>query len=228
MNNREIISKSRASVLRKNKSNLRKLKISQKEGLNFYAINGNDLMKFKESDVSHHILVVKPNNFYMIFNMSDSDLVINYSHDPSLDELIYDPYKYEHSNKVDITAEEIKKYYEVPNGYVETLPKWYSFKFTYKEYNLIFIKANMGITWQQHEKRNEFWEILGGNPIIIVNNKVHFFVKNHEKFEMPMGTIHSVINPNNDLDKWVIIKESWNGSFDEMDIKRIFNPNHYF
>jgi len=86
----------------------------------------------------------------------------------------------------------------------------------------------MGISWQLHKKRNEFWEILGGNPIIINKNKIHYFVKEHKKFEIPIGTIHSVINPNKNKDEWVIIRENWNGDFDEMDIKRIFNPNQYF
>lgn len=228
MNFSETISRGCSSILRKNGSETLQMDIMQKKGVNCYVINGEDLLKFEEKDVLFFTMIINPKTYYMISNISNSDLAVTYSLDPSIGEIIYDPYKYEHSDKIDIELEELKKFYDIPDRYVDTLPKWYSFKFTYEKYNLIFIKPNMGISWQRHEKRNEFWEILGGNPIIINKNKVHYFVKDHEKFKIPIGTIHSVINPNKNMDEWVIIRESWNGIFDEMDIERIFNPNQYF
>ncbi len=228
MNFSETISRGCSSILRKNGPETLQMDIMQKKGVNCYVINGEDLLKFEEKDVLYFTMTINPKTYYMIYNISNSDLAVAYSHDPSLDEIIYDPYKYVHSDKVNIDLEEIKKFYDIPDEYIDTLPKWYSFKFTYEKYNLIFIKPNMGISWQLHKKRNEFWEILGGNPIIINKNKIHYFVKEHKKFEIPIGTIHSVINPNKNKDEWVIIRENWNGDFDEMDIKRIFNPNQYF
>ena len=43
----------------------------------------------------------------------------------------------------------------------------------------------------------------------------------------PINTYHSIINPNEDKNKFVMIKERWEGNFDEYDIDRVFNPNHY-
>jgi len=232
LKNLEKLSIGRSTPLRKNCQHSLNLSITQEKVLNFYLVNGNDIIKADIMEGPHNRASInaeiKPYTYYMIFNRSDEDLVISYSHDPSEDDLIYDPYKFENSEKNSITPDDIKEFYKVPDGYIDTLPKWYSFKFTYKKYNLIFIKPEMGISWQEHEKRNEFWEILGGNPIIINNDKVHYFVKDHEKFEIPMGTLHSVINPNKEIDGWIIIKESWKGFFDEKDIERIFNPNQYF
>ena len=85
----------------------------------------------------------------------------------------------------------------------------------------------MGLSIQTHHLRNESWEILEGTPIIINSNKVHYYVKKGQKFEIPINTYHSVINPNKDQEKFVVIKEFWNGNFDEEDIKRVFNPNEY-
>jgi len=37
-----------------------------------------------------------------------------------------------------------------------------------------------------------------------------------------------VINPNKEKDDFVVLREKWAGNFDENDINRAFNPNHYF
>ncbi len=86
----------------------------------------------------------------------------------------------------------------------------------------------MGLSIQTHQHRNEFWEILAGEPIIISGNRVYYFVKTGTKFQNLINTYHSVINPNQDRDKFVILKEGWSGDFDEKDINRFFNPNQYF
>ena len=41
---------------------------------------------------------------------------------------------------------------------------------------------------------------------------------------IPLGAMHTVINPTDD---WILIKEHCEGTFDEEDIVRVFNPNHY-
>ncbi|MHA2269268.1 MAG: hypothetical protein ACXAB8_15830, partial [Promethearchaeota archaeon] len=98
----------------------------------------------------------------------------------------------------------------------------------YPDYNLIFVRPEFGLSIQVHKYRNEFWEILEGKPIIINGNNVHYFVKNDTKFKNKINTFHSVINPNKEQDSFVIIKERWDGKFDENDINRIFNPNQYY
>ena len=228
MNTTETIIKGRGSLLRRNDSESLQLDISQENGLNFYIMNGDNLLKFEETEVAEITTVIAPRMHYMIVNTGKSALTIEFSHDPSSHQILYDPYKFEKTDKVNVDPEQLKKVFEIPERYIDTLPKWYSFKFTYEKYNIIFIRPELGISWQRHDKRNEFWEILGGNPIIIIDNKVHFFVKEREKLENPKGTLHAIINPNKEKDKWVIIKESWSGEFDESDIERIFNPNHYF
>lgn len=89
------------------------------------------------------------------------------------------------------------------------------------------MRPGFGLSIQKHEYRSEFWEIIEGRPIIINGNKVHYFVENGTKFENPNNTYHSVINPNAFVKEFVILKEKWSGKFDEKDIERVFNPNHY-
>lgn len=219
---KETILGKRGTFLRENTS--RSLKISLNKGTieNLFLINGNN---FITNDISITDLTIEPKNYYMIINNGKNPIEINYSLDISNHRIIYDPYKSEHLKKRKITIDEIKEIYKVPENYIDTLPKWYSFKFTYNDFNLIFIKPQLGISFQKHKNRKEFWEILDGTPIILNGNKVHYFVKTGAKFVIPMNIIHSVINPN--LNKFVIVKEQWSGDFDEGDIKRIFNPNDF-
>jgi len=114
-----------------------------------------------------------------------------------------------------------------PEGYIDTLPKWYSFKFTYPNYNLIFIRPEFGLSIQVHKYRDEQWEILKGKPIVISKDKVYYYVEKGAKFQNKNNTYHSIINPNKEKYKFVLIKENWSGNFDEKDIERVFNPNHY-
>ena len=163
----------------------------------------------------------------MVINNGVSSIEMQYNKDISQHKIIYDPYKYENSKKIYLTPELFVERYNIPKNYIDTLPKWYSFKFTYPNYNLIFIRPEFGISIQIHKYRNEFWEILEGNPTIINGNKVHYFVENGTKFTHQKNTFHTAINPNKEVDKFVVIKERWEGRFDENDIKRIFNPNQY-
>ena len=68
---------------------------------------------------------------------------------------------------------------------------------------------------------------LSQNLTTIRTGILFYYVENGIKLDNPKGSLHSIINPNKDPNKWVIIKESWSGKFDEEDIERIFNPNHY-
>jgi mannose-6-phosphate isomerase-like protein (cupin superfamily) len=218
----QIIPAERSTTLKKNGKTKLIISISQDNFDTVIILNG---PSFITKNISKSDLVVKPNNYYMIVNKGSTGIEITYSEDVSNHEIVYDPYKYENSKKVNYKPEEMIKIFDVPEGYVETLPKWYSFKFTYPTYNIIFVRPELGISIQIHDLRNEYWEILEGEPIIINGNDVHYFVKSGSKFEIPINTLHSVINPNQD--KFVILKERWDGKFDEEDITREFNPNNY-
>jgi mannose-6-phosphate isomerase-like protein (cupin superfamily) len=218
----QIIPADRSTTLKKNSRKELKISISEDNYDKVIILNG---PSFITEGISKSNLLVKSNDYYMIINKGSTGIEITYSEDVSNHEIVYDPYKYENSEKVNYKPEEMKKIFEVPEGYVETLPKWYSFKFTYPDYNLIFVRPELGISIQTHDLRNEYWEILEGKPIVINGNDVHYFVKSGSKFEIPINTLHSVINPNQD--KFVILKERWDGTFDEEDITREFNPNNY-
>ncbi|MHA1821748.1 MAG: hypothetical protein ACTSU2_10745 [Promethearchaeota archaeon] len=138
---------------------------------------------------------------------------------------IYDPYLYENEKHVNIDPDKFREEYTVPDGYIDVLPKWYSIKFTYPDINYIFIRPKLGISIQKHNMREEHWEIGRGTPIIIVGTNVYYNTKVGEKFDIPVNSLHTVINP---TDEWVLIKERYSGKFDEEDIVRVFNPNHYF
>jgi mannose-6-phosphate isomerase-like protein (cupin superfamily) len=213
-----------STLLRKNNSQKLIFEINENKFQDLFLING---MYFITEGISNTELIIKPKSYYMVINNGKEILNINYSQDISNHKIIYDPYKYELSKKVNFKPEFFKTRYSIPNGYIDTLPKWYSFKFAYPDYNLIFVRPEFGLSIQIHKYRNEFWEILDGKPIIINGNKVFYFVEKGITFQNPIDTYHSVINPNKEKDKFVVIKESWKGKFDENDIKRVFNPNHY-
>ena len=221
---REIILPERGTCLRLNHLKILRISIPHKALKYVFIINGNS---FLTENVTNSHLIINPKAYYMIINKGKNEIEISYNIDISNHHIIYNPYQYELSEKVNFNPEEIKKQYPIPEGYIDFLAKWYSIKFTYPQYNLIFIRPELGISIQIHKFRNEFWEIIDGKPIIINGNKVHYFVDKGVKFENVKGTYHGVINPNKNPDKFVIIKESWTGNFDENDITRLFNPNNY-
>ncbi|MHA1985048.1 MAG: hypothetical protein ACW98D_00265 [Promethearchaeota archaeon] len=221
---KETVYSKRSTLLRKNDTRELSIVIHRNNFQDIFILNG---VSFLIKEKSNQVLTIKPDNYYSVINNGDSPIEIQYSQDVSQHKLIYDPYKFELSKKINLTSEFFVENYNVPKGYTDTLPKWYSFKFTYPDYNLIFIRPELGISIQTHNYRNEFWEILEGNPIVINGDKVHYFVEKGTKFKNQRKTFHCVINPNKEADKFVMIKERWDGKFDENDINRVFNPNHY-
>lgn len=188
-----------------------------------YLINGTTL---KTEKISMSDLNVKPSDYYMIINVSrDKTIEVIYDEDISLHEIVYDPCKEENAPKELLKEDYFLRNYEIPDGYIDTLPKWYSFKFTYEDFNLIFIKPDMGLSFQRHKLRTEHWKILSGKPIIICNKKVNYFVEPGSEFNMKKNQLHTIINPH--LNNYVLLKENWTGEFDENDIERLFNPNNY-
>ena len=221
---KQVLKPKRGTCLRKNSNQEMILNVETARIDHILMINQNQFY----TNLSMEKLIVKPLNYYMVINNSKKPLEISYSEDISNHEIIYDPYLFENSKKKNLIPNEFLNNFSIPEGYLDVLAKWYSIKFSYQDYNLIFIKPGLGISIQIHKNRSEKWEILAGHPIIINENKVYYFVEIGSKFSTPKKSFHSVINPNKMQDNYVIIKETWTGNFDENDIKRIFNPNHYY
>ncbi|MHA2268953.1 MAG: hypothetical protein ACXAB8_14240, partial [Promethearchaeota archaeon] len=140
---KEIIFSQRSSMLRKNDK--KELLISMNCDNSIY------------EDISNRDLMIKPENFYMVINMDNNSIEIQYNKDISQHQIIYNPYKYINSKKSNLTPELFVERYDIPKNYIDTLPKWYSFKFTYPDYNLIFVRPEFGLSIQVHKYRNEFW-----------------------------------------------------------------------
>ncbi len=220
----EIIQPEKGTNLRKNGQEELTILIDSNALKKIFLINGTT---FFTQNLSAFNLVVKPNDYYMVINKGDKEINVKYSIDISNHIVIYEPYIYESSKKVKFNPIRFSKKFNVPDGYIDTLTKWYSIKFTYPDYNLIFIKPKIGISIQTHKFRSEMWKVLKGKPIIINGNKVHYFVENGTEFLNAKMTYHSVINPNNNPEQFVLIEEKWSGKFEEEDIIRAFNPNNY-
>jgi len=215
----------RGTQLRKTDSTELIINVEPFSNESFFLINGYD---FITENVTQTDLIIKPNSYFMIINNSNEEINVRYDMDISHLEVIYDPYKYENLKKIKIDPEKFVKIHSVPDGYTEILPKWYSIKFSYPDQNLIYIKPEMGISIQLHAERSEDWEVIKGHPIIINRNKVHYYVKSGSCFSNPKNFYHAVINPNKKKDDFVVLREKWAGNFDENDIIRVFNPNHYY
>ena len=171
-------------------------------------------------------VIIPPFSQYMVINSGKIDLDLSFESDPTNHEILYDPYLNEKESHKNYDPEEFKSQHPVPDGYIDILTKWYSIKFTYSEFNYIFIRPGVGISLQMHAMREEHWEVLQGQPIIIAGSKISYNTKLNSQFDIPLGAFHTVINPSDS--EWVLIKETCRGKFDEEDIVRIFNPNHYF
>jgi len=214
----------RGTNLRKNGNETLRLSIDSKLLENIFLVNGTSFFTEKLNKAN---LTIKPKDYYMIINKWDKDLKVKYSNDTVNHKIIYEPYKFELSNKINFNPVWFSEKYNVPRGYINTLNKWYSIKFTYPDYNLIYVKPEIGISIQIHQFRDEYWKILEGNPIVINRNKVYYYVEKGAEFLSPKMTYHSVLNPNKNPEQFVIIEERWSGKFDEEDITRVFNPNNY-
>ena len=220
----EIIDSGRGTILRENDQKELKIILDSNHLDTIFLINGNN---FYSQNLIKANLTVKPNEYYMLINKCDEEIEVNYSNDVSDHRTIYDPYKFELSEKVKIDPIQFKKKYNVPDGFLDVLNKWYSIKFTYSDYNLIYIKPGIGISIQTHKFRREVWRILKGKPTIINANKVYYFVKAGTKFINDKLMYHSILNPNNDPEQFVIVEERWSGNFNEEDIVRLYNPNNF-
>ena len=157
---KEIVSSKRSSFLRKNDSEELLISMNFNKFPKIFVLNGDS---FITEEISNQDLTIKPENCYMVINNGENSVELKYNKDISQHKIIYDPYKYENSKRINLKPELFIERYSVPKNYIDTLPKWYSFKFTFPDYNLIFIRPEFGISIQIHKYRGEFWEILEGN-----------------------------------------------------------------
>ncbi len=101
-----------------------------------------------------------------------------------------------------------------------TKKPWGAFKlFTLNEKStikILTIKTNERISLQKHKKRTEFWKILSGEGIIVIDNK-KYVAKKDKEFEIPNGALHQIICGKEELK---VLEISF-GFFDEDDIKRV-------
>jgi mannose-6-phosphate isomerase-like protein (cupin superfamily) len=220
----EIIKPDRGTDLRKNGNEELRLSIGSESLDQIFLVNGSF---FFTQNLKKINLMVKPNDYYMLINIRDKDVKVKYSTNISHHKIIYQPYKFEFSEKEKFDPVGFSRKQAIPSGYVDVLNKWYSIKFTYPDYNLIYVKPEIGISIQIHQYRDEHWKILEGNPIIINAKRVHYFVEKGTEFSNAKMTYHSVLNVNKNPEQFVVIKEKWSGKFDEEDITRVFNPNNY-
>lgn len=221
---KEVIPPNRSTFLRRNNSQELIIEIENKRIKDTFLINGPN---FITEGISVSDLIIKPKTYYMIINNGTKRITIKYNQDISKHNIVYNPYKFEFSREITFNRYFFEEKYDIPEGYIDVLAKWYSFKFIYPDYNLIFVRPEFGISIQIHYYRKEFWEILKGEPIVINGNKIYYFVKKGRKFQNPVKSFHSIINANKEENTFIMLKEKWSGDFDENDIKRVFNPNHY-
>ena len=186
------------------------------------------LQKFYSGIDNHHQVSIEidPQSPFMVMNLTQTPLSITTDKNLSGLTVLFDPYIYEHETHENYIPDHFLDRFQIPQGYADSLAKWYSVKFTFENYNLILIRPNTGLSFQTHRMRGEHWEILHGDPIVIAGTDVFYSNPPNTERDLPLGTLHSIINPSSS--EWVMFKETYHGTFEEEDIIRVFNPNYYF
>ena len=169
---------------------------------------------------------IPPHTPFMIMNLTQNSIFITGDEKLSERFSLFNPYLYEHQAHESYDPNSFLDRFQIPPGYTDTLAKWYSIKYSYENHNLILIRPGTGLSFQTHSKRAEHWEILQGNPKIVIGTEVFYTNPPGTERDLPLGALHNIINAS--LSEWVIFKETYQGTFDEEDIVRVFNPNHYF
>jgi len=104
----EIIDAGRGTILRENDQRELKIILDPNHFDNIFLINGNN---FYSQNLKKTNLIVKPNDCYMLINKSDEKIEVSYSNDFSNHRTIYNPYKFELSEKARIDPGQfIKKF----------------------------------------------------------------------------------------------------------------------
>lgn len=80
---------------------------------------------------------------------------------------------------------------------------------------ILSVRHGEEFSLQHHAKRDEFWRILTGTPLVTVGEEVREAHAGDE-FLIPVGTQHRISAPNDDVE---CLEISY-GEFDEQDITR--------
>ncbi len=101
-----------------------------------------------------------------------------------------------------------------------TTRPWGSFvRFTNNELStvkLLFINKGEQLSLQYHEKREEFWRVLSGNPLVLIDDR-EIQAKPDDEFDIKIKSKHRISAPVDD----VVILEIAKGNFEEDDIVRL-------
>ncbi len=81
---------------------------------------------------------------------------------------------------------------------------------------IISVKPNSALSLQYHHHRNEFWRVIGGKGIVVIDGTEHEAIADKEFF-IPKGAHHRIKTE----DHAVQILEISFGQFDENDIVRL-------
>ncbi len=81
---------------------------------------------------------------------------------------------------------------------------------------ILNLNPNSQTSLQYHHKRDEWWKVIKGSIVIIVDNNEYRLTEN-ESFFIKRGSKHQIIN----LENSSIILEISTGDFDEEDIVRL-------
>ncbi|MHA1672708.1 MAG: hypothetical protein ACTSYI_03690 [Promethearchaeota archaeon] len=224
----------RSTMLYRNQTETRKLYVIPEEASEYddvraiYVILDNGIAPVNHMgmrSMEGFLIMIPPNSPYMVINTSESDFRVETDLEWKDQPILYNPYLFENEEHQTVDSAEIIRNFTIPEGYSDILAKWYSIKFSYPDYNYIFLRPGLGISLQTHQLREEYWQILSGNPIVIHGSKVQYDCPPESEFQISLGSKHTVINPS--ATDWVLLKETYTGTFDELDIVRLFNPNHY-
>lgn len=81
---------------------------------------------------------------------------------------------------------------------------------------LLYINKGETLSLQYHNKRDEFWKIIVGHPLVEIGDE-KMLAQAGDEFECKAKTEHRISAPTDD----VVFLEIANGHFDEEDIVRI-------
>lgn len=81
---------------------------------------------------------------------------------------------------------------------------------------LLYVKKGESLSLQYHNKRDEFWKVISGNPFIEID-ELREKANAGDIFETKAGSKHRISSPDNDS----VILEISIGEFDEDDIVRV-------
>jgi mannose-6-phosphate isomerase len=88
----------------------------------------------------------------------------------------------------------------------------------YTKVKQITVNPSQKLSYQYHEKRKEYWTIVKGSAIIILDDE-KVFRNQGESIHIPLGSKHRIINESDEI--LIFIEVQTGESFDEEDIIRL-------